>query len=77
LSFSIYLPEAIQWVFNLNLLGTVLTTQVFGEVMAKRGEGVIINISSMASLRPLTRVIGYSTAKAAINNFTGVDGCSL
>lgn len=63
-------PEAIQWVFNLNLLGTVLTTQVFGEVMAKRGEGVIINISSMASLRPLTRVIGYSTAKAAINNFT-------
>lgn len=63
-------PDAIQWVFNLNLLGTVLTTQVFGEVMAKQGEGVVINMSSMASLRPLTRVIGYTTAKAAINNFT-------
>ncbi|HPU62160.1 MAG TPA: SDR family oxidoreductase [Bacillota bacterium] len=63
-------PEAIQWVFNLNLLGTVLATQVFGEQMAKQGEGVIINISSMASIRPLTRTIGYSAAKAAINNFT-------
>lgn len=62
--------EAIEWVFNLNLLGTVLTTQVFGEVMAKRGEGTVINMSSMASLRPLTRVIGYSAAKASINNFT-------
>lgn len=62
--------EAIQWVFNLNLLGTVLTTQVFGEVMAKQGEGVIINISSMNSFRPLTRIVAYSAAKAAVNNFT-------
>lgn len=63
-------PEAIQWVFNLNFIGTVLTTQVFGEVMAKQGEGVIINISSMAAFRPLTNTISYSAAKAAISNFT-------
>lgn len=63
-------PEAIQWVFNLNFIGTVLTTQVFGRVMAERDKGVIINISSMASYRPLTKVISYSAAKAAINNFT-------
>lgn len=62
--------DAIQWVFNLNLLGTVLTTQVFGEAMAKRGEGVIINVSSMNSFRPLTRIVAYSAAKAAVNNFT-------
>lgn len=63
-------PEAIQWVFNLNFIGTVLTTQVFGQVMAKQGDGVIINISSMNSFRPLTRIVSYSAAKAAINNFT-------
>lgn len=63
-------PEAIRWVFNLNFIGTVLTTQVFGKVMAETGSGVIINISSMASLRPLTKVVSYSAAKAAINNFT-------
>jgi NAD(P)-dependent dehydrogenase (short-subunit alcohol dehydrogenase family) len=62
--------DAIQWVFNLNLLGTVLTTQVFGEVMAKRGEGVVINMSSMNSFCPLTRIVAYSAAKAAVNNFT-------
>jgi NAD(P)-dependent dehydrogenase (short-subunit alcohol dehydrogenase family) len=62
--------EALQWVFNLNFMGTVLTTQVFGKAMAKQGSGSIINISSMASLTPLTRVLGYGAAKAAINNFT-------
>jgi NAD(P)-dependent dehydrogenase (short-subunit alcohol dehydrogenase family) len=62
--------EAIQWVFNLNLLGAILTTQVFGQVMAGQGDGVIINISSMNSFRPLTKVVAYSAAKAAINNFT-------
>ena len=62
--------EAIQWVFNLNILGTILPTQVFGKVMADRGEGVIINISSMNSFRPLTRIVAYSAAKAAVNNFT-------
>lgn len=63
-------PEAVQWVFNLNFMGAVLTTQVFGKVMAEQNEGVIINISSMAAYRPLTKVISYSAAKAAINNFT-------
>ncbi|MGI6704748.1 MAG: SDR family oxidoreductase [Clostridia bacterium] len=62
--------DALQWVFNLNFMGTVLTTQVFGKVMAQQGEGSVINISSMASLTPLTRVVGYAAAKAAINNFT-------
>lgn len=63
-------PEAIQWVFNLNILGTILPTQVFGKVMAERGEGVIINMSSMAALKPLTRTVAYSAAKAAVSNFT-------
>jgi len=62
--------EAIQWVFNLNILGTILPTQVFGKVMAERGEGIIINISSMNSFRPLTKIVAYSAAKAAVNNFT-------
>lgn len=62
--------EALQWVFNLNFIGTVLTTQVFGKVMTEQKEGCIINISSMASIRPLTKVVAYGGAKAAINNFT-------
>lgn len=62
--------EAMQWVFNLNFMGTVLATQVFGKVMVEKGEGCVINISSMASIRPLTKVLSYAAAKAAINNFT-------
>jgi NAD(P)-dependent dehydrogenase (short-subunit alcohol dehydrogenase family) len=62
--------DALQWVFNLNVLGTVLATQVFGEVMVKQGKGSIINISSMNSYRPLTNIAAYSAAKASINNFT-------
>lgn len=62
--------EALREVFDLNLMGTVLPSQVFGKAMAEKGEGVILNISSMAALRPLTRVVGYSSAKAAIDNFT-------
>jgi NAD(P)-dependent dehydrogenase (short-subunit alcohol dehydrogenase family) len=57
-------------VLELNLNGTLLPTQVFGEEMANHGRGVIVNISSMAAQRPLTRVIGYSAAKAAIDNYT-------
>ena len=65
------LPEdALQWVFNLNLMGTVLASQVIGSVMAEQGYGVIVNLSSMASMQPLTRVVAYSAAKAGINNFT-------
>lgn len=70
LSFFDMPAEAMQWVFNLNFIGTVLATQVFGKIMAQNGEGSIINISSMASMRPLTKIISYAAAKAAINNFT-------
>jgi NAD(P)-dependent dehydrogenase (short-subunit alcohol dehydrogenase family) len=62
--------EALQWVFNLNLTGTVLASQVFGQMMTAQQQGVILNISSMASIQPLTRVVAYSAAKAAVNNFT-------
>jgi NAD(P)-dependent dehydrogenase (short-subunit alcohol dehydrogenase family) len=62
--------EALQWTFNLNFLGTLLPSQVFAKPMAEKGEGVIINISSMAADRPLTRVVAYAAAKAGINNFT-------
>lgn len=65
------LPEdALQWVFNLNFLGSVLASQVFGAFMVAQKQGVIINISSMASFTPMTRVVAYAAAKAAINNFT-------
>lgn len=62
--------EAFRKVFDLNLLGTLLPTQIFGEAMAERGNGSIINISSMAADRAITRVVGYSAAKAAVDNFT-------
>lgn len=62
--------DDFQKVVDLNLMGTVLPTQVFSEDMAKRKKGVIINIASMAAFRPLTRVVGYSAAKAAVENFT-------
>ncbi len=62
--------EAFDRVFRLNLHGVVLCSQVFGKDMAERKEGVILNISSMAAQLPLTRVVGYSAAKAALDNFT-------
>ncbi len=62
--------EAIRWVFDLNCLGTILPSQVFGRHMAERGDGVIINVSSMNAFRPLTRIAAYSAAKAAVSNFT-------
>ena len=62
--------DALRHVGDLNLLGTILPCQVFGRNMAERGEGVILNVSSMNAFRPLTRIPAYSAAKAAINNFT-------
>jgi NAD(P)-dependent dehydrogenase (short-subunit alcohol dehydrogenase family) len=63
-------PEAIRGVFDLNFLGVFLCSQVFGKALAKQKEGVIVNISSMNALRPLTRIPAYSAAKAAVSNFT-------
>ena len=62
--------EALQHVGDLNLMGTILPCQVFGRAMAERGEGVILNVSSMNALRPLTRIPAYSAAKAGVSNFT-------
>lgn len=62
--------EEFQTVLNLNLTGTVISTQVFLKPMAKQGKGSVINFSSMAAFRPLTRVCGYAAAKAGISNFT-------
>ncbi len=62
--------EAMRFVVDLNLLGTILPSQVFGRVMADQGMGNIVNISSMNAFRPLTRIPAYSAAKAAVSNFT-------
>jgi NAD(P)-dependent dehydrogenase (short-subunit alcohol dehydrogenase family) len=70
--------DAFEQVFGLNVLGTVLPSQVFGAAMVQRegdqqnkpAQGCIVNISSMGALRVITRVVGYSAAKAAVDNFT-------
>ena len=62
--------EGVRLASDLNLLGTIFPSQVFGKLMAERKEGIILNISSMAAFRPLTRVVVYSAAKAAVSNFT-------
>ncbi len=62
--------EAFEKVLDLNILGTVLPSMVFGKPMAERGEGVILNIASMNAFRPLTRIAAYSAAKAGVKNFT-------
>ena len=63
-------PEAMKQVFDLNLIGTILPSQVFGKSMTERKSGVIVNISSASAIRPLTRVATYGAAKAALDNFT-------
>jgi NAD(P)-dependent dehydrogenase (short-subunit alcohol dehydrogenase family) len=63
-------PDALRFVFDLNFLGTFLPSQIFGRAMAEAGGGVILNVSSMNAFRPLTKIPGYSAAKAAVSNFT-------
>jgi NAD(P)-dependent dehydrogenase (short-subunit alcohol dehydrogenase family) len=62
--------DAVKLVSDLNLLGTILPSQVFGRSMVEQKEGIILNISSMNAFRPLTRIPAYSAAKAAVSNFT-------
>lgn len=62
--------EDFQKVLDLNLTGTVLPTQVFLKPMVEQKSGAIVNFSSMAAFRPMTRVAGYAAAKAGISNFT-------
>jgi len=57
-------------VFNLNFIGTLLPTQVFGRYMVERGEGCIINIASMASLKPYPQQAAYCASKGAVSNLT-------
>jgi NAD(P)-dependent dehydrogenase (short-subunit alcohol dehydrogenase family) len=62
--------EGFDWVFALNFKGTLLPSMVFGRDMVEDGKGAILNISSMTSYKPLTKVPAYSAAKSAVNNFT-------
>lgn len=62
--------DEFERVLNLNLTGTVIPTQVFLKPMVEAGKGAIVNFSSMAAFRPMTRVLGYAAAKAGISNFT-------
>jgi NAD(P)-dependent dehydrogenase (short-subunit alcohol dehydrogenase family) len=62
--------DALRRVFDLNLFGSILPVNVFGPAMLASGGGSIVNISSMASLQAITRVLGYSLAKASIDNYT-------
>ncbi len=62
--------DSLRFVSDLNLLGTILPSQVFGKYMVEQKEGIILNISSMNAFRPLTRIPAYSAAKAAVSNFT-------
>jgi NAD(P)-dependent dehydrogenase (short-subunit alcohol dehydrogenase family) len=67
--FKLNIP-ALKQVLDLNLFGTINPTQVFGEEIAKTGNGVIVNISSMSAQRVITKVLGYSMAKTAVDSYT-------
>lgn len=62
--------DGLENALNVNFMGTVLASQVFGEYLVEQGEGDILNISSMSAFTPLTRIPAYSGAKAAVSNFT-------
>ncbi|MGE5251359.1 MAG: SDR family oxidoreductase [Bacteroidota bacterium] len=62
--------DALRWVFELNLMGTIIPSQIVGRHMAGRKQGVILNVSSMNAYRPLTRIPAYSASKAGASNFT-------
>jgi NAD(P)-dependent dehydrogenase (short-subunit alcohol dehydrogenase family) len=70
LSFFDLPQDAMQWVFNLNLMGTIMPSQIFSRYMANQKSGSIVNISSMAAFTPLTKTVAYCAAKAGISNFT-------
>lgn len=70
LSFFDLPEEGLRYVGDLNLLGTILPSQVFGRAMAERKQGVILNVSSMSAIRALSRHIAYAAAKAGVSNFT-------
>jgi NAD(P)-dependent dehydrogenase (short-subunit alcohol dehydrogenase family) len=69
--------QAFEAIMPLNLTGTLLPCQVFGAVMAQQGQGSIINTSSMSAQKPLSRVLGYGNAKAAVDNFTKWLACKM
>lgn len=69
-SFADLSIDEFKQVTDLNLLGTVIPSMAFSKPMIKQGKGCIINISSMAAQLPLTRIVGYSASKAAVDNFT-------
>lgn len=70
LSFFDIPQDAMRFVFDLNIIGTILPSQIFAKLFAEQREGNILNISSMNAFRPLTRIPAYSAAKAGVSNFT-------
>lgn len=70
LHFSGLSIDGIRFTFDLNIMGTIIPSMIFGESMIERGEGCIINTSSMSADTPLSRVIAYSSAKAGVSSFT-------